>query len=187
MRRLKLQMHVSIDGIAAAQRGRAHFNWDEELKQYSIGNLANVDCLLLGRKTAPDFIRHWKSVGDNSNDVDSAFGKLLTGIPKVVFSRSVQKSEWPNATVAKGELAGEVNQLKSLAGKDMLVYGGCGFVESLIEHNLIDEFHLLVNPIALGSGQPIFSSLPNALRLSLIRSRAFSSGTVLLCYEPVRG
>jgi hypothetical protein len=70
MRRLKLQMQVSIDGMVAAQRGHAHFNWDEEVKQYSIVNAANVDCILLGRKTATGFIPHWKSVAANSKDPD---------------------------------------------------------------------------------------------------------------------
>ena len=76
-----------------------------------------------------------------------------------------------------------VNQLKHETGKDLLVYGGSSFVASLIEHNLIDEYHLLVNPVALGSGETIFSGLADTLRLSLVVSRAFSCGTVLLRYE----
>lgn len=188
MRKLKLQMQVSIDGMVGAQtqRGRAHFNWDEEVRQYSIANAANVDCILLGRKTAAGFIPHWKSVAANPKDADSEFGNLVTGIPKVVFSQTLGKAEWPNATVANGEIADSVNQLKKQAGKDLLVYGGSSFVTSLIKHNLIDEYHLLVNPVALGNGVTIFTGLAATLRLTLVTNRAFSCGTVLLCYEPVR-
>jgi dihydrofolate reductase len=185
MRRLKLQMHVSLDGLVAAraQTGPGYFNWDTELRQYSISNAANVDYILLGRKTAVNFIPHWKAVADNPKDTDFEIGKVITDIPKVVFSKTLQKSEWPNATVSSGDIAESVNQLKKEPGKDMLVYGGSGFVASLIEHDLIDEYHLLVNPVALGSGSPIFSGLSAPLRLTLVTHKAFSSGTVLLHYK----
>lgn len=186
MRKLKLQMQVSIDGMVAAQKGHAHFNWDEEVRQYSIANAANVDCILLGRKTATGFIPHWKSVADSPKDVDCEFGTLITDIPKVVFSRTVRKSEWPNATVVNGEIVDSVNQLKRQPGKDLLVYGGSSFAASLVERNLIDEYHLLVNPVFLGSGQTISAGLADTLRLTLVKNRAFSCGTILLCYEPCR-
>lgn len=179
-------MHVSIDGMVGTQteKGRGHFNWDEEIKQYSTANAANVDCILLGRKTADGFIPHWESVAANPKDADFEFGKLIAEIPKVVFSRTLQKSEWPNAAVANGEVIETVNQLKMQPGKDLLVYGGSSFVSSLIENNLIDEHHLLVNPVVLGSGLAIFGRLTGALHLSLVANRAFSCGTVLLCYKP---
>jgi dihydrofolate reductase len=188
MRRLKLQMQVSADGMVGArtQTDRGHFNWDAEVRQYSIANIANVDCILLGRKTATGFIPYWESVAANHKNADFEFGKLVTDIPKVVFSRTLQKSEWPNATVVSGEIADSVDQLKKQTGKDLLVYGGSGFVTSLIEHKLIDEYHLLVNPVALGSGQTIFGGLADTLRLTLVTNRTFSCGTVLLCYEPRR-
>lgn len=189
MRRLKLQMQIGVDGIVAAQtqRDRGQFNWDEEVRQYSIANATNVDCILLGRKTATGFIPHWRSVASNPKDADREFGKLVTDIPKVVFSRTLQKSEWPNATVANGEIVDSVNQLKRQTGKDLLVYGGSTFVTSLIEHNLIDEYHLLLNPVVLGRGATIFGGLQNTLRLTLVTNRALSCGTVVLCYEPFRG
>jgi dihydrofolate reductase len=158
MRRLKLQMQVSIDGMVGVQRGH-HFNWDEEVRQYSIANATNVDCILLGRKTAAGFIPHWKSVAANPKDPDCEIGTLITNIPKVVFSRTCRKSEWPNATVANGEIADYVNQLKRQTGKDLLVYGRSSFVASLIERNLIDEYHLLLNPVVLGTGVTISRDL----------------------------
>jgi len=187
MRKLKLQMQVSIDGMVGGTEGRTHFNWDEEVKQYSIANAATVDCILLGSKTAAGFIPHWKSVADSPQNPDFEFGKLVTGIRKVVFSRTLKKSEWPDTTMANGEIVDSVSQLKRQAGEDLLVYGGTSFVASLIERNLIDEYHLLVNPIFLGSGQTIFSQLKEKLRLTLVKNRTFSCGTILLSYEPFRG
>ncbi|HKU27759.1 MAG TPA: dihydrofolate reductase family protein, partial [Candidatus Sulfotelmatobacter sp.] len=107
-------------------------------------------------------------------------------IPKVVFSKTLEKSDWPNTTVVNGEIADSVNQLKRQFGKNLLVYGGSSFVASLIKHNLIDEYHLLVNPVALGNGVTIFAGLAQTLSLTLVANRVFSCGTVLLCYEPLR-
>jgi len=187
MKRLKLQMQVSVDGMVGAQvqRGPGLFNWDEEIRRYSIANAANVDCILLGRKTATGFIPHWQSVAANPQNADFEFGKLVTDIPKVVFSSTLQKSEWSNTSVANGEIADSVAQLKNQPGKDLLVYGGSSFVASLIEHNLVDEYHLLVNPVVLGNGLAIFAGLAESLRLTLVTNRAFSCGTVLLCYKPL--
>jgi dihydrofolate reductase len=185
MRNLKLQMQLSIDGMVAAETGPAHFNWDDEVRQYSIANAANVDCILLGRKTANGFIPHWQSVAADPRDADFELGKLITEIPKVIFSRTLQNSEWPNATVMTGGIVDSVQQLKGHLGKDLLVYGGSGFVSSLIERDLIDEYHLLVNPVALGSGLTIFTGLGAGLRFTLVKNWAFASGTVLLCYKPL--
>lgn len=189
MRRLKLQMQISLDSMVAAQTstGPDHFNWDEEVRQYSIANATNVDGILLGRKTAAGFIPHWKSVAADAKNADFEFGKLITSIRKVVFSRTLGESEWPNATLANGEIIDSVNRLKNQTGGDLLVYGGISFVKSLIEHNLVDEYHLLVNPVVLGSGATIFTGLADPLRLNLVKTRTFSCGTVLLCYKPLRG
>lgn len=186
MRKLKLQMQISVDAMVATGNNRTFFNWNEEVREYSITNIANVDCILLGRKTANSFVPYWKKVAENPKDADFKIGKLITDIPKVVFSNTLQKSEWPNTTLISGELAERVNQLKRQTGTDLIVYGGASFATSLIEHNLIDEYHLLVNPVALGSGSAIFSSLADALRFTLVAHKAFSCGTVLLRYEQFR-
>src|ERR1044071_1047084 len=160
MRRLKLQMHISINGMVAAHNGKSFFNWNDEVRQYSIANAANVDCILLGRKTATGFIPHWKSVAENPQHADFEIGKAISEKHKVVFSKTLSESAWPNATIAKAEIAEHVNQLKRQPGKDLLVYGGSGFVTSLIARGLV-EYHLLVNPIAIGSGATIFARLTN--------------------------
>lgn len=177
-------MQMSLDGFVTADKGGGNFNWDDEVRNFSIASLEYVDCLILGRTTAEDFIRHWASVAANTSDADFAFGKLVTEIPKIVFSNTLVNSEWANTKLSKGELAEEINQLKNQKGKNILVYGGAGFASSLISHRLIDEYYLLVNPFAVGSGLPIFKSLENGLMLTLTESRQFSCGTIMLCYKP---
>jgi dihydrofolate reductase len=139
---------------------------------------------VLGRVTAQDFIPHWASVAANPHDPDFAVGKKLTDTPKIVFSNILTESKWPNAKLIKGAIVEKINQLKQQAGDDILVYGGSGFVSSLVRHGLVDEYHLLVNPVAIGSGMTIFKSLESNLRLTLVKARQFSCGTVLLCYKP---
>lgn len=183
MGKLKLQMQMSVDTMVATEDGQIRFNWDDEVRRYSIENLMDVDRILLGRKTAAGFIPHWKAVADNPNDADVEIGKRITETPKIVFSSTLRESEWPNATVETGGITDVVDRLKKRAGTDMLVYGGSSFVRSLIAHNLVDEYYLLVNPIALGHGAAIFSGLTAHLSLKLVTSRPFSCGTVLLQYK----
>ena len=182
MRKLKLQMHISLDGFVATTNSEpVKFNWDDELRNHSIANLEQVDCILLGRKTAPGFITHWASIAENSTDPDYPIAKLLTDIPKIIFSKKTTKSKWENAKMANGNLVDEIKKLKKEKGNDIMVYGGAGFVSSLINDQLIDEYHLLVNPVALGSGMPIFKQSTN---LKLIKATTFSCGLVILKYEP---
>lgn len=183
MGKLKLQMHMTVDGMVSGAVGQVPFNWNEELMRYSVENAANTATILIGRRIAADFIRHWKTVADDSNNSDHELGKRITDLPKVIFSKTQHQSPWSNTTLAHGDLTSEVNRLKRRTNGELLVYGGRGFVASLVEHNLIDEYHLLLNPIAIGSGMTIFSGLTKTLHLKLSASKAFSSGTVLLRYE----
>jgi len=184
MRMLKLQMQISLDGFVTANKGGTNFNWDDEVRNYSIENTERVDCIALGRATAKGFIPHWASVAANPRDPDFAFGKRLTDIPKMVFSNTLAELTLPNAKLVKGGAVREINQLKKQVGDDILVYGGSGFVSSLVQHRLIDEYHLLVNPVAIGSGMTIFKNLESKLTLMLVKTTQFSCGTVLLCYRP---
>ncbi len=182
MRKLKLQMHISIDGFVSATGSESsNFKWDDEIRKYSVANLGQVDYVLLGSKTAPAFIPHWASVAANPNDPDYPVGKLLTDIPKIIFSKKTTKSELSNAKMENGDLVDEIKKLKKEKGNDMIVYGGVDFVSSLISNQLIDEYHLLVNPVALGSGMPVFKQRTN---LKLVKATPFSCGIVIVKYEP---
>ena len=107
-------------------------------------------------------------------------------IPKVVFTKTLNKSQWVNTDIATGDLTDEVNKLKRREGKDIIVYGGASFDSSLIKAGLIDEFHLFVNPAAIGNGMTIFKELNEMLKFTLAKSITFDCGVVLLRYEPKR-
>lgn len=185
MRKLKLQMQISLDGFVATKSGEIiPSKWDNGVRLFSIDNFKNVDCILLGRKTAESLIPHWGEVAGNPKHSDYKLGKLITDIPKVVFSKKIKTSKWSNTTIVKGDIAEEIKKLKKKKGKDIIIYGGYSFVSSLIQHKLIDEFYLLVNPTAVGNGQTIFNSLKDNLQLTLEKSKTFAYGTVLLFYKP---
>ena len=184
MRKLKLQMQISLDGYVSASKGEAtFFNWNDEVRNYSIQNTNGVDCILLGRNTAEGFIPHWAGVAAMPADPDHEMGRRLTDIPKVVFSRKLKNSKWDNAKLIKGNIVEEINKLKKKKGKDILVYGGSSFVASLLKHKLIDEIYLLLNPVALNDGLTIFKQRAN---LKLVNMTSFSCGTVVLHYQPLK-
>jgi dihydrofolate reductase len=184
MRKLKLQVEISVDGCIAGPNNE--MDWlisDDEIMKY-IDNIADsVDTILMGRKMVDEFVPYWTEVANKPNDSWNAFAKKMIEIPKIVFTKTLTKSNWINTEIAKGDLNDEITKLKSQDGKDILVYGGASFDSSLIKEKLIDEFYLFVNPIVLGSGKAIFKDLKEIQKLTLIESKVFDCGLVLLHYE----
>ncbi len=188
MRKLKLQMQVTIDSFVAGANGEMDwmvFDWDDDMKNYVNEITEPVDCIILGRKLAQGFIPSWTSRTSNPETAD-AFAHKMVDTPKIVFSRTLENVEWENTTLAKGDGVQEITQLKEQTGKDIIVYGGGSFVSFLIMEGLIDEYNLFVNPVALGKGMTIFNNLEDKLNLTLVKIKAFDCGIVLLCYEPKR-
>lgn len=171
MRKLKIQMNILLDN-----------RWDRGMSDFSIENLKNVDCILHGRKTAEGFIPYWSEVANNPVDNEHQLGKRFSEIPNIVFSNTVKKSKWNNTTIIGGDISETVKSLKNKKGKNILVYGGDSFVSSLIQHDLIDEYDVFVNPASLGNGQHTFNPLKNNLKLKLLNCTPFVCGTVLLHY-----
>ncbi len=185
MRKLKLQVQMSIDGFIAGPNGEMDWmawNWDDALKNYVSELTASMDTILLGRKMAGGFIGHWSNTVSNTEDPSYAFGKIMMDTPKVVFTQTLDRSEWPNTVLAKGGLAEEVKKLKNQEGKDIIVYGGASFDASLIKEGLIDEFHLFINPSIIGNGLSIFKEVTDKQNLKLVKSIAFDCGIVVLHY-----
>ncbi len=118
-------------------------------------------------------------------DRSHAFAKKMLETPKVVFTKTPKKSQWPNTDIATGDLTDEITKLKSQDGKDIIVYGG-SFDSSLIRAGLIDEFHLFINPVAIGNGMTIFKDLKEIQKFNLVKSVAFDCGIIGLHYEPKR-
>lgn len=172
MRKVKLQM--TFDGIS----------WDDDMVTFCINNLKNVDNILLGRKTAEGFIPYWAEYArkPKQGDINNRLGKPLTDIPKIVFSNGQKANPWENTTIIKGDIVEEIKNLKKKAGKDMIVYGGLSFVSSLVKHELIDEYYLFVNPLAVSSDEPILKFINSKVKLRLKDCKPFSCGTVLLFY-----
>ena len=183
MRKLKLQVQMTVDGFIAGPNGEMDWTsaeWDNELKKYVGGLTESVDCIILGRKLAQGFIPYWASHPEQEG------ADIFNGTKKVVFTKTLDTSEWTDTVLAKGDLVEEITQLKKQDGQDMIAYGGAAFVSALIKHGLIDELHLFINPTAIGSGMTIFKELDGRQNLKLVKSTSFDCGIVVLKYEPKR-
>ena len=189
MRKLKLHVGISIDGCIAGPNNEMDwidFTWDEKFREYEDKLHEPVDTILLGRKMTNDFITTWSNFVKKPDDSWYTFAKKMIETPKIVFTKSLTKSEWPNTKIATGDLKEEITKLKSQEGGDIIVYGGASFDSSLIKENLIDEYYLFINPVVIGNGKTIFKDLKEIRKLSLVESITFDSGTVLLHYEVKR-
>lgn len=185
MRKLKLQMQMTINGYVAQPNGKNDWmtwNPDEELIAFMRSMLDTSETLLLGRKTADGFIKFWEDTA-NENPTHP-FAKKIAAIPKIVFSKTLGKSTWNNTTLAKGNLAEEITSLKKQNGKDILVFGGAGFVSSLIKEGLIDEYYFIVNPTAISNGMTIFNALDNMRKFTPIQAKLYPGGKTVLSYKP---
>ena len=183
MRKLKLQVQMTVDGYIAglnSEMGWVTFNWGNDIGKYVTEITEPVDCIVLGRKLAQGFIPHWAS-----NPEEDGAAKI-NSTKKVVFTKTLDRSDWDNTVLARGDLVEEITQLKKQDGQDIIAYGGATFVAALIQQGLIDEFHLFINPAAIGNGLSIFKSLDRTQNLTLKKSVAFTCGIVVLCYEPKR-
>lgn len=157
--------------------------WDDGMTKFCIGNLKNVDSILLGRTTAEGFIPYWTDVAENPKDSFYKLGKPLHTIPKIVFSNKLKENKWDNTTLLNGDFAKAIKTLKKKKGKDIIVYGGNSFASSLIQNDLVDECYLLINPAAVGNGKSEFNPLENNFRLKLVKSKPFDCGVILLYYS----
>lgn len=185
MRKLKLQMQMSVDGFIAGPNGELDwmlFNWDDVLIKYVTELTNSVDTIILGRKLAEGFIPYWKNVAADPENPENAAGKTFTNLPKIVFSKTLQESQWDNTRVAKN-ITDEIVELKKQPGKDIIAYGGATFVSDLIKHNLIDEYHFFINPVIIGNGMSIFKGHERK-NLDLIKTTTTGNGIVVLLYQP---
>jgi dihydrofolate reductase len=193
MRKLKLQVQISLDGYIADVNGKTDWliwnwgpvwTWDDHLKKFFNDLTNTVDCVLLSRKMAVGgFIHHWERIGSNPNDPQFTFARDISHSHKIIFSKTLNKSVWPNASIASGETVSEVEHLKKQEGGDMIVYGGASFLSSLIQSDLIDEYYLFVNPVVLGNGLKIFEK---KRPFKLLEFHSFPCGIVVLKYGSIR-
>lgn len=184
MRKLKLQMNMTLDGFVGDVKGQ--LNWmlpevDKKQIKYLHRLTNSIDTIILGRVMATEGIPYWESVAKSkSKNEEVAYANLFVKTPKIVFSKTLKNFEGENTSIEKGNLKKTIAQLKSEPGKDIMVYGGARFVSSLIELNLIDELHLFVHPVAIGNGLPIFGKKS---KFELEKCESYSNGIVLHLYK----
>jgi dihydrofolate reductase len=186
MRKLKLQVQMTIDGFIGGLQHEMDwmkFPWSTDIMTYVGGITAPVDTILLGKNLAMGFIPHWEHVAQDPNAAEYEAGVKFSNTSKVVFTKTLEESIWKNTILAKGDLIEEVNSIKNQAGGDLIAYGGGMFVSALIKENLIDEYHLFINPVCIGRGLPIFNEIQKNLDLNLVKCRKFECGIALLAYD----
>jgi dihydrofolate reductase len=184
MRKLKLQMQLSVDGYVAGPNGEMDWfswGWGDDIKQYVSELHHNVDTIVMGRKLAEGFIPHWEAAAQAS-DADE-FTREMVDLPKVVFSKTLTTSPWENTEIVADLIEG-IRKLKATDGKDLVTYGGATLASALIKEGLVDDYHFFINPTAIGEGMPIFKLLDTKLSLKLVKSQAFEVGIVVLHYQP---
>ena len=185
MRKVILQEMVSLDGYYEGPNREIDWhNVNVEFNEYAINFLNSVDILLFGRVTYELMAGYWPTESATTDDPIVA-GKM-NSLSKIVVSKTLDKADWNNTRLIKENIAEEIIKLKKQDGKDIAIFGSSDLSLTLIQHELIDEFSIFINPIVLGSGKPLFNGIKDRLKLKLIRTKTFKSGNVLLCYEPER-
>jgi len=194
MRKLKLQMQVSLDLYISAKKQGMNWMiwpytgpwvWDQELRDYFTAVTASNDTILLGWDMADGgYIDHWTRIAGEKDNSQSGFAANVVAAHKHVFSRKERVSRWDNTTTTTADLATEVARLKQLPGKDLIAYGGATFAGALIRTGLIDEYHFIVNPAILGKGVSVFTQMDDMLLLSAVSARVYPCGITVLVYKP---
>jgi dihydrofolate reductase len=182
VRKLVVSEFVSLDGVVQDPAWTFQFG-SEDRDQYKFDELAAADALLLGRVTYEGFAAAWPQMEEQTGE----YGAWMNGYPKHVVSTTLKEPlEWKNSALIKGDLTEEVARLKDRPGKDILVFGSGDLVNSLMQHDLVDEYRMMVFPVVVGSGKRLFGE-GDTKTLKLVGSQTFDSGAVVLTYEPAGG
>ena len=178
MRNVVLMMTASIDGFVVAPAGHAAgLPEPDELKRWKLNRIQHAGTHIMGRVTYEEMAGFWPTSTDD-------YAAPMNQIPKVVFSKTLKEATWPESSIASGDLADDVAALKSQRGGEIVAWGGAGFAQALSRAGLIDEYAIVVQPIAFGGGEPIFRDLPVALHFISVAATTFATGTMLHIYEP---
>ena len=180
MSRLAATLFMSLDGVVESPEKWSFPYWNDEIGKFKHEETFSSDALLLGRVTYEGFAAAWPSRKD-----PEGFADRFNNMPKHVASRTLKKLEWNNSHLVRGDIATEVSKLKQQPGKDIVIHGSPGLIRSLMPHDLIDEYRLLVYPVVLGSGKRLFNNGSRAA-LKLTATAALGSDVVHLSYEPTR-
>jgi dihydrofolate reductase len=186
--RIVVTEFVSLDGVMEDPGGAENFthggwsfkfNRGDEGDKFKLDEALSSEALLLGRVTYEGFAAAWPSR-------EGEFADKFNAMPKYVVSSTLEEPQWTNSTVLKGDVAEEVAKLKDEQDGDIVVHGSARLVQTLVEHDLVDELRLMVFPVVLGSGKRLFGETGDKKTLRLVDSKTVGDGVAILVYEPAR-
>jgi dihydrofolate reductase len=179
--KIVLMMGISLDGFVAVPSGNGLTPVmegggglppeDPELTKTKLAWIWEAGGHLMGRNTYEEMAAFWPtSTAD--------YAAPMNEIPKVVFSKDLERADWPESRIARGDLAEELAKLKGESGKDLIAWGGASFAQSLARQGLVDEYRLTVHPVAVADGEPLFKDIPAPVRLKLVDTKTFNSAAL---------
>ena len=180
MRKVIAGLFLSLDGVMESP-DKWHFPYfNDEMMEVIGSGMAASDAMLLGRVTYQEFASYWPGV----NPEDEPMAAYMNNTPKYVVSTTLDKAEWNNSTLIKGNVAEKITKLKQQPGKNITITGSATLVQSLLQDDLLDELGLLVHPVVVGSGKRLFKDGGDLKRLKLVDAKTFSTGVLSLVYQP---
>jgi len=185
MRKLFAFNMISLDGFFEGPN--QDINWhnvDEEFNEFAIEQTSTIGTILFGRVTYQLMESYWPTPDALKND--PVIAGLMNSLPKIVFSKTLDEAEWNNTRLVKDNIVEEILKLKQQTGKELAVFGSANLLSTLMQMDLVDEHRIIINPLVLGKGVPLFKKVDEKINLRLLKTRIFKSGNVLLYYEPVR-
>ena len=183
MRKLFSFNMMTLDGFFEGPNGEIdwHNADNQEFNEFAIEQTSSVDTLLFGRKTYQLMASYWPT--ETAISADPIIADLMNRLSKVVFSRTLEAVDWNNTKLIRDHAEQEIRNLKMQSGKDMAIFGSANLISSIMD--VIDEHRVMINPILLRRGNPLFKSGGDQVRLALVNARLFNSGNVLLTYTPL--
>jgi dihydrofolate reductase len=181
MRKLVVTEYVTLDGVMEEPGVWSFPFFSDDAAKFKYDELFASDALLLGRVTYEGFAKAWPTMTGTGD-----FGERMNSLPKFVVSTTLDEVAWNNSRLIKENVAEEVAALKQQPGQDILVAGSGVLVHTLMQHDLIDEYRIMLHPIVLGSGKRLFRDGNDTKTLRLVETKPLSSGIVVLSYQPVR-
>ena len=178
MRKVIASLFIGLDGVTESPEKWTFDYFDDGITAAMQAQLAAQDTILLGRRTYQEWEGYWPT------SKDEPFASYINNTPKIVFSKTLDRVDWKNSTLAKGDLREEIARLKQQPGKNIGTAGSTSLVRSLLEHDLVDELGLMVYPVVVGSGQRLFDGISQSKKLKLVNCITTKSGVALLTYQP---
>ena len=180
MRKVIASVYVTLDGVMEAPNEWSFQYWSEEAAKFKYDELFASDALLLGRVTYEGFAAAWPTMPGTGE-----YGERMNSLPKFVVSKTLQETTW-NASLIQDNIAEEVSRLKQQPGRDLLIFGSADLVQTLMQHDLIDEYRLMLYPVVVGRVKHLFREGSEKKVLKLVGTKSFSTGIVILSYEPIK-